>query len=105
MERYGSYSMAAVVPTCANPMALHNSSTSAHRTLLHLLWGGCLFCTTESQDSGFDSCKAVVEERMEKKKRRRRAVCTESLLSLPDTLPSSCSGDYDLWRSLHVVRT
>lgn len=28
-----------------------------------------------------------------------------SLLSLPDTLQSSCSGDYDLWRSLHVVRT
>lgn len=27
---------------------------------------------------GFESCKAVVEERMEKKKKRPRAVCTES---------------------------
>lgn len=45
-----SYSVAATVPTSANPMALHNSSSSVHRTLLCLLCGGCLFCTTESQD-------------------------------------------------------
>lgn len=50
-----------------------------------------------------DSCKAIVEKTMEKKKKRQSAVCIVFCHS--DTLQSPCSEGYDLWTSLHVVRT
>lgn len=50
-----------------------------------------------------DSCKAIVEKTMEKKKKRQSAVCIVFCHS--DTLQSPCSGGYDLWTRLHVVRT
>lgn len=41
-----------MVPISDNPVAVHNCSLNAHRahTAEYVLYGGHLFCTTESQD-------------------------------------------------------
>lgn len=87
---------------CSQLVLPHGSSASVHRIFLQFLCGACLFCTPELQDPVSESVALtpVKQRKKKKKKKRQRAVCTESLLSLPDTLQSSCSGDYDLWRSL-----
>lgn len=45
-----TYMVLVLALTSANSVALHNSSSNVHRSLLYLLCEGCLFSTTESQD-------------------------------------------------------
>lgn len=99
--------MAAVVTTSSNPMALW-------KFLLQCTQNFAVFAVCRSSVLHYwvtrvSKTVALTPVKLSKKRRWRRGGDREqyaqSLLSLPDTPQSSCRGDYDLWRSLHVVRT